>query len=95
MSDELTREKIMERGGKALALLHDATFQSVMQEIKEGFEMETFLTAPGESERREALYHQHVALQTILATLATRVHAMNAILEEDAEKNDAAEKNEQ
>lgn len=65
----MTREELIERGANARALLDNETFQTVVADLFKSFEVRLFATHPDDGKERNNLYHQHVALQSIVGTL--------------------------
>ena len=72
----------VEAGRKAQELLEHPTFREVTGELLAHYSAMTFSTTPDAKADREALYHQHVAVQTIIETLKSRVNSGLAAQEE-------------
>lgn len=86
MPHRADRELILARGRDARRLLSDPAFAIILGELKGLYATELFATAPEDQKRREILYHQHVAVQTIEELLKQRVFQAEQ-LEKDEDGN--------
>ena len=84
----MTDEEVIRRGNEAKALLNNEVFRSVIEDLGDVCTNIVFASKPDEQAKRETFYHQHVALQTIVGILETRVNAMQILVDKQEPDTD-------